>query len=92
MTHKYERKCWSCGSDDLMPDIHGVRCRSCGATWNKIAEIHNPNIVRGTTTVLVAGEPFKVRGYHVSPAAARRAARARGELPPKRRPKSEARD
>lgn len=35
MTDKYERECWSCGSQDLEPMDYGARCRSCGATWCK---------------------------------------------------------
>ena len=36
MTHKYEQVCWSCGSKDVEPDKLGVKCRSCGATWNEV--------------------------------------------------------
>jgi Zn finger protein HypA/HybF involved in hydrogenase expression len=42
MTHKYESKCWSCGSTDIEPDSRGVRCKKCGATWNTLPEGNHP--------------------------------------------------
>lgn len=44
MKHLYERQCWYCGSRNLVPDDRGVRCRSCGTTWNKLPESHGSPI------------------------------------------------
>ena len=35
MTHNYEQVCWNCGSKDMETDALGVKCRTCGATWNR---------------------------------------------------------
>lgn len=33
---RYNTRCWLCGSTDLEPDERGIRCHSCGATYNII--------------------------------------------------------
>lgn len=36
MKRKYETRCWLCGSTQLVPDARGMKCGSCGATYNII--------------------------------------------------------
>ena len=86
MTHKYERKCWSCGSTDIEKDDHGVVCRKCGATWNYVPLLGGPtrldeefhDFVMSIREVPISGSPS--RGV------VNQAARARGDIPPKKRP------
>ena len=79
MTHKYERQCWSCGSKDMEPDGRGVRCRSCGATWNEPPRSGPPdfNIVNDPHGPHY--NPRKESYRRPSGTAKRRASRARGE-------------
>lgn len=79
MTENYERKCWNCGSRDIEPDARGVRCRSCGATWNKCPSLQPSMLERGNIMTLMYGSQVKVRAKHPSPAAARQAALARAK-------------
>lgn len=34
MARKYLTRCWYCSCTDLEPDERGIRCRSCGTTYN----------------------------------------------------------
>jgi hypothetical protein len=87
MTHKYEKKCWSCGSTDIETDGRGIRCKSCRATWNQIPnlggatrlseEFHDVNETYRNTQL--SGSPSRCVVHQ--------ATRARGEITPKRRPK-----
>lgn len=83
MTHKYERHCWYCGSKDLEPTDYGVKCRSCGATWNKVPQVGQDPVTYDTgedTGVLLKGE----LGYpHPSDSVLRGAARERDKATPK---------
>jgi len=37
--HKYERQCWSCGSQDMEDKGSYFQCRHCGATWNYVPQL-----------------------------------------------------
>ncbi len=91
MTRKYKRNCWSCGSSHLKPDSMGVICLDCGATWNGLV---TPDALEGLGPELVlrtaSGEKV-TSSASPSTRAIRNATRARGELPPKRRPERAAR-
>lgn len=55
MKKDYEKYCWSCGSTKLVPDEWGVRCKKCGATWNKLPGNHftsYPGHAVGTPDIL----------------------------------------
>jgi len=41
----HTKVCWSCGKETMEPDERGYRCRSCGATWNKIPEPGHASLV-----------------------------------------------
>lgn len=53
MTHKYERKCWNCGSENMEPDDRGVHCNDCGATWNNVP---NPGASPVTAIDAISGK------------------------------------
>ena len=79
MAHKYTTRCWLCGSTDLEPDDRGIRCRSCGATYNIILR-------PGPSPITIENDPNSPN-YHPkqpsdsSPSVAvrRRAAKARSD-------------
>jgi transcription initiation factor TFIIIB Brf1 subunit/transcription initiation factor TFIIB len=79
MTHKYEKKCWSCGSTDIVHDGRRVSCKKCGATYNKLPQ---PS---GDTFILedlgTGGAPRRNFISHRRPSdtLARKAARARAK-------------
>ena len=52
MTRNYETRCWMCGKADLEPDDRGMKCRSCGATFNLLPKPGLP--------------PFKGEGWKVT--------------------------
>lgn len=77
MTHKYERQCWNCGSKDMEKLANHVRCRSCGATWNVVPELHKIPVINEVIINITPGGPIKVLGGRPSGNVAGRAARAR---------------
>ena len=79
MTHKYKRQCWNCGSQDLMPDTRGVRCRSCGATWNDLPEGGSLPITIVDSKTGKAPRSGKLTEARPSGTVQRRAARTRGK-------------
>ena len=87
MTDKYEQVCWFCGGKEIYPDDKGFRCSKCGATWNKIPKMGSSaitiDLVTASDGLLSAGKTHS----RPSGGTARRAARAREGLPPKRAPK-----
>lgn len=87
MTSKYERQCWSCGSKDMEKDARGVRCQSCGATWNPQTSPMDTGVTSHRDYAISEKGAKRVATGSPSVIAQRRAARARGELPPQRRPK-----
>jgi ribosomal protein L37AE/L43A len=62
MKKDYTRVCWNCGNQDLETDSRGILCRKCGATWNKVPELHHtsepgfamdaPEILASPTTTM----------------------------------------
>lgn len=80
MKRKYETRCWLCQSCDLEPDDKGIRCRSCGATYNVIPK-------PGSNPITMLPDPVGFKEAGLSPKSSspsgilkRRAARARGEI------------
>lgn len=70
MTHKYERKCWYCGSRDMENKGSYVQCRSCGATWNEtpvIKEYLGIEIERGGQDGKTKYHPVKKGGAKMPP-------------------------
>jgi len=87
MTQKYERKCWNCGSTELEPDDRGVKCKSCGATWNNTPALKSAPVTIVNDPQSPNYQWNKETTVGPSRSVKSQAARARGELPPKRRPK-----
>jgi len=77
MANRYEQKCWYCGSHDLERLQDHIRCRSCGATWNKVPELQIPPTA--TVRYTVQDKIRLVHIKHLTPHAVitRRAAKAR---------------
>ena len=53
MTVKYERICWSCGSNHLELDSRGVKCLDCGATWNYVPVLRD-GVIENYGSILAA--------------------------------------
>jgi len=77
MTKRFEKKCWYCGSRDIEKDDRGVRCRSCGATWNELSEIGSPPTALQRDYGLSKKGRTRVVTASPSGSTQRRAARAR---------------
>ena len=43
----YTKQCWYCGKRTMKPDARGFRCKSCGATFNKLPRLEASPISPG---------------------------------------------
>ncbi len=46
-----KKKCWYCGSKEIVYDARGTRCPKCGATDNELPKL-GPPALEGTATKL----------------------------------------
>lgn len=77
--HKYERRCWFCGSKNIEPDGRGIRCRDCGATWNKLPQSHGCDMTLEYDYALSDKHMNNKRSASPSRTVQRRAVKARGD-------------
>ncbi|MBA7602877.1 hypothetical protein ES703_09973 [subsurface metagenome] len=84
--HKYERRCWSCESEDIENKGSYVQCRQCGATWNEVAQVHFPIVAvvdeaTGGSPMLYHDTAFWPSGYVQGQAARARSAKRKPQTP-----------
>jgi len=76
---KYHKKCWNCGSSNMVSRGDYSQCLDCGATYNDTPRLGQQELlVRDRYT---GGAPREGSDTYYTPSAAvlRQAARARGE-------------
>lgn len=79
MSRKFETRCWLCGSNDLEPDSRGVRCRSCGTTFNILPKPGADPLTEHPDYGLGEKGKYSVKSASPSIHVKRRAAKARSD-------------
>jgi len=80
MKRRYKTRCWLCKSTDLEPDDRGMKCNSCGATYNIIPKPSSDPITERRDYAAASKGNGSLKSPSPSSRVVRQATRSRGKV------------